>query len=79
MAETPQILRLDGEDYDLSNASDEAKALVARLQHLDRLFEEKNNFMALLTKAKNAYIADLKTEIIKNKTGVDLSTLFDEE
>ncbi|MFP1646612.1 hypothetical protein [Pontitalea aquivivens] len=79
MAETPQILRLDGEDYDLSKASEEAKALVARLQHLDRLFEEKSNLMALLTKAKNAYIADLKTEIIKEKTGVDLSTLFDEE
>jgi hypothetical protein len=79
MADQPQILRLDGEDFDLSKASEEAKALVARLQHLDRLFEEKNNMMALLTKAKNAYIADLKTEIIKNKTGVDFSTLFDEE
>ena len=79
MPDVPQILRLDGEDYDLGKASDEAKAIVARLQHLDRLFEEKSNLMALLTKAKNAYIADLKTEIIKNKTGVDLSTLFDEE
>ena len=79
MADASQILRLDGEDFDLSKASEEAKALVARLQHLDRLFEEKNNMMALLTKAKNAYIADLKTEIIKNKTGVDFSTLFDEE
>ena len=79
MTDTPPILRLDGEDYDLSKASDEAKALVERLQHLDRLFEEKSNLMALLTKAKNAYIADLKTEIIKEKTGVDLSTLFDEE
>lgn len=79
MADQPQILRLDGEDYDLSKASDEAKAIVARLQHLDRLFEEKSNLMALLTKAKNAYIADLKTEIIKEKTGVDLSSLFDEE
>lgn len=79
MADQPQILRLDGEDFDLSKASEEAKALVARLQHLDRLFEEKSNMMALLTKAKNAYIADLKTEIIKNKTGVDLSSLFDEE
>lgn len=79
MPDAPQILRLDGEDYDLSKASDEAKALVARLQHLDRLFEEKTNLMALLTKAKNAYIAELKTEIIKNKTGVDLSSLFDEE
>ena len=79
MTDTSQILRLDGEDYDLSKASDEAKALVARLQHLDRLFEEKSNLMALLTKAKNAYIADLKAEIIKNKTGIDFSTLFDEE
>jgi hypothetical protein len=79
MADAPQILRLDGAEYDLSNASDEAKALVARLQHLDRLFEEKSNLMALLTKAKNAYIADIKTEIIKEKTGVDLSSLFDEE
>lgn len=79
MADQPQILRLDGEDFDLSKASDEAKALVARLQHLERQFEEKSNLMALLTKAKNAYIADLKSEIIKEKTGVDFSTLFDEE
>lgn len=79
MADAPQILRLDGEEYDLSKASDDAKVLVARLQHLDRQFEEKSNLMALLTKAKNAYIADLKTEIIKDKTGVDLSSLFDEE
>jgi hypothetical protein len=79
MTDTPQILRLDGEDFDLSKASEEAKALVARLQHVDRLFEDKSNMMALLTKAKNAYIADLKTEIIREKTGVDLSSLFDEE
>ncbi len=79
MAGAPQILRLDGTDYDLSTASETAKVLLARLQNLDRLFEEKNNLMALLTKAKNAYIAELKTEIIKNKTGVDLSTLFDQE
>jgi hypothetical protein len=79
MADALQILRLDGQDYDLSKASEAAKSAVARLQHLERLFEEKSNMMALLTKAKNAYIAELKTEIIKNKTGVDLSTLFDEE
>ena len=79
MADTPPILRLDGEDFDLSNASEEAKALVARLQKLDRLVEENSSMMVLLTKAKNAYIADLKTEIIEKKTGVDLSSLFDEE
>ena len=79
MADEQLTLRLDGVDYDLSQASDEAKALVLKVKNVDRLVEEKTNLMALLTKAKNAYIADLKTEIIKNKTGVDLSSLFDEE
>lgn len=79
MVAAPQILRLDEVDYDLSLASNEARALVMRLQQLGPLLEEKSNMLALLTKARNAYIADLKTEIIKNKTGVDLSTLFDEE
>ena len=79
MTDTPQILRLDGADYDLYEVFNEAKLLVARLHHMDRMFEEKSNLLALLNKAKNAYIADLKAEIIKEKTGVDLSTLFDEE
>lgn len=79
MSQGEPILRLDGVDYDLTHVSDQAKDLIQRLKQLDRLFEEKSNMLALLTKAKNAYIADLKSEIIKNKTGVDLSTLFDEE
>lgn len=79
MTDEQLTLRFDGVDYDLSQASDEAKALVVKVKNVDRLVEEKTNLMALLTKAKNAYIADLKTEIIKNKTGVDLSSLFDEE
>lgn len=79
MDDTPRILRLDGEEYDLSTATNEAKVLVAQLQGLAGLLEERINFMALLTKAKNAYISDLKMEIIQNRTGVDLSTLFDAE
>lgn len=79
MADALKIRRLDGAECDLSKASEEARALVARLQHLDRLFDEKSNLMALLTKAKNANVADLKGGIIKNKTGVNLSTLFDAE
>jgi hypothetical protein len=79
MAEASQILRLDSENYDLSKVSTEAKALVVRLQQIDLLVEEKRNLVALLTKAKNAYIADIKGEIIKKKTGVDFSALFDAE
>lgn len=79
MSETPRILRLDGVDHDLSMASNDALTLVSRLQQIERQFEEKTNLMAVLTKAKNAYISDLKAEVIKKKTGVDLSTLFDVE
>ena len=75
----PKIVRFDGKDYDLSQATAEANSYVVKLQELDRLFGEKNNILIILNKAKNAYIADLRTEIIKNKTGVDVSSLFDEE
>jgi hypothetical protein len=40
---------------------------LARLQHLDRIFEEMSNLMALQSKTKNACISDLKSEIIKKK------------
>lgn len=79
MSDRTQILRLDGLDYDLSRLSADGKTLVARLTQLERLVQEKTNLLAVLTKAKNAYISDLKSEIIKKRTGVDLSALFEGE
>ena len=40
---------------------------------------ELTNQQALLTKAKNAYIADLKMEIVQGRTGVDLGALFSDD
>ncbi|EDM69398.1 hypothetical protein RAZWK3B_11687 [Roseobacter sp. AzwK-3b] len=40
--------------------------------------QEAQNLHAVLTKARHAYIADLKNEIVKGKSGVDLSALFDD-
>lgn len=79
MTEKPQILRIGDADYDISQLSEDAHILVSRLQYVEQMLSERNNLLALLHKAKNAYIADLKTEIIKDKTGVDMSSLFDEE
>ncbi|MDC1399272.1 hypothetical protein N8306_01960 [Yoonia sp.] len=79
MMERAQVLRLNGDDFDLSQASDKAKQWVAELQSLEILAKEKTNMLAILTKAKNAYISDLKMEIVKNKSGVDLASLFDTE
>ena len=41
--------------------------------------QEMSNQMALLTKAKNAYIDDLKSEIVQGRTGVDLGALFSDD
>lgn len=79
MTEKPHILRIGDADYDISQLSEDAHILVSRLQYVEQMLSERNNLLALLNKAKNAYIADLKAETIKNKTGVDFSTLFDEE
>lgn len=72
-----KVLRLDGKDYDISRLSEEGLQTLAFFQHSTKRVQEAQNILALLIKARNAYIADLKNEIIKERTGVDLSALFD--
>lgn len=71
--------QMDGVTYDSDILTPEGKALLARLTFVEGRILEMKNQHALLTRAKNAYIADLKTEIVHSKSGVDLSTLFDSE
>jgi hypothetical protein len=68
--------RLDGAEYDLDELSTEGKAMVERLSFAHLQVLALSNQQALLTKAKNAYIADLKSEIVQGRTGVDLGALF---
>lgn len=79
MSERASLVVIDGITYDLSQASDQCLRIIEELKSLDEIVSEKNNLVALLHRARNGYIADLKAEVIKEKTGVDLSTLFDEE
>lgn len=71
-------LRLDGKDYDISTLSVQGQQALAAYQHATEQLQHAQNMQALLTKAKNAYISELKTEMIRGRTGVDLSTLFDD-
>ena len=73
-----KTLRLGEKDYDVSVLSEEGRRTLALYQHATKQLQEAENRMALLTKARNAYIADLKTEIIEGRTGVDLGALFDD-
>ena len=65
--------QFDGNKYDTSDLSESAKKIIHKLSLLNASTNEKNNMIANLTKAKKAYIADLKNEILSNKSGLDFS------
>ena len=71
MVKMPKI-NLGGVEYDSDQFSENSKNLLAELQKLERSIQEKNNLVAIFTKAKRAYIADLKQEMISSKAGLDL-------
>jgi hypothetical protein len=74
-----QRFRIDGVEYTTDSLSQEGRDLVARVTFTRLTLQELSNQQALLTKAKNAYIADMKTEIIQGRTGVDLGALFSDD
>lgn len=74
-----QRFKIDGREYEISSMGLEGKELVGRLTFINVKLQELQNNIALLSKAKNGYIEDLKTEIIQERTGVDFSDLFSDE
>ena len=73
----PQKINIDGVEYDFESLSQEAKAIFEKLQHTDQQILDKKNLSALLTRAKNSYVHELKREMIEGKSGVDIASLFD--
>lgn len=67
---------LDGKEYDAASLSEKAQRLLQSYLTVDQQLHEAQNMQAVLTKARNAYIADLRNEMMRGKTGIDLSTLF---
>ena len=70
------MLRIDGVDHDSDALSEAGQAQLRALQHAEAQIRELTNMKALLTRAKNSYLEELKREIIKGKSGVDLGALF---
>ena len=68
-----QKIKIDNYEYDIDNLSDTAQKVVEQLRGLDQVINEKNNISALLVRAKKAYIADLKSEMLSRKAGFDFS------
>ena len=66
-------VNVDGEDYAVEVMSDQGKKLLDLLQAVDARVKEKSDLIAILTRAKKAYIADLKSEMLSKKAGFDFS------
>ncbi len=72
-----QRINLDGVEYETSSLTDNGKSILASLQEASARLQELQNLQAIFTRAKRSYIDELKREIIKGKSGVDIATLFD--
>lgn len=66
-------IKLDNEEFSGENLSERAQGMLERLKKLELEMVEKKSLQAVLTKAKRAYISDLKTEMLSSKAGFDFS------
>ena len=71
-----KTVKLGEQDYDVSDLSEEGRSLLTSFQMATNRMQEAENLLAVFTKARRAYIADIKNEMIQGKTGIDLSALF---
>jgi hypothetical protein len=63
-----QRLRLNGVDHDVEGLSPQARQILERLRFVEHRLQEMHNQQAMLTKAKNAYIADLRSALLQPST-----------
>lgn len=66
-------LEFEGKKYNASDLTDIAINLMKNLTQVNAATQEKNNMSAVLIKAKKAYIAELKSEMLSAKAGFDFS------
>lgn len=65
-------VKLDGKEYDIPSSGEVPLGILEQLKKVETKISECQNMISVLTKAKRAYISDLKSEIISSKAGLDL-------
>jgi hypothetical protein len=68
-----QKFKLDDQEYDVDNLSDQTLVIFSQMQFASIRIKELTNMKALLQRAKISYIESLKREMISQKTGLLLS------
>ena len=74
-----EIVNIDGRNYKICSFSKEGRSLCQQLLFSADKLQELKADRAFLLRARNAYISDLKEEILEKKTGFDISSLFAED
>ena len=70
---------LESLDYDVDDLTEDGQKIWSRMLFALRKLDELNGQHALLTRAKNAYIEDIKSEVVQSKSGVDFAALFSDD
>ena len=69
-----QKIKLDNKEYDVAELSDRARKLTVELQTVTARIQETDNMIAILNKAKRAYIEELKSEMLSAKAGFNFGS-----
>lgn len=76
--EVQNKFKFEDVEYGTDELSEDNINCFLKLQFIEGKLRELQDNAALLHKAKNGYIADLKDEIISGKLGVDIVSLIDD-
>ena len=76
---TNQSFQLLGQAHLVADLDQHTRGLYDLLVYAEKCLLEKKNQRALLTKARNAYIEDIKRDAVRQRTGVDLQELFGDD
>lgn len=74
-----QRFRLEEGEYALEDLSEDGKVLLERLAFVQFRLLELRNQVAMLNRAKNAYISDLKLDFVRARTGIYLDGFMDQD
>ena len=70
---------IDGDKYSTEGLSPDGIELVTMLKFSQKKITNLTNQHALLMKAKNAYISDIKVEVVESRSGLDVGALFTDD
>lgn len=74
-----KFFSIDGIKYRVDDLSDEGRVQLEWLLFVRRNLNLLKNKIALMSKAKNGYISDLKSDIVEKRSGVNLDLLFSDD